>query len=79
MTHIVKLGETLTGIARKYNTTVEALVVSNGIKNKNIIWPGQVIQIPEKETQQTDPVKMLVTALADIEALPSVKALEKML
>ncbi len=45
-THSVVHGETLTGIARKYKTTVEALVKINGIKNPNLILVGQVIKLP---------------------------------
>ncbi len=78
MTHIVKFGETLTSIAKKYGTTVEALVASNGIKNKNLIFPGQVLQIPVKNAGP-DIGEQLATVLDDIEALPSFKVLEKML
>lgn len=46
MTYTVKSGDTLTTIARKFNTTVEALVASNGIKNKNLIYVGQVLNVP---------------------------------
>ncbi len=43
--HVVKAGETLSGIAKKYNTTVEALVKKNAIKNKNKIYVGQRLKI----------------------------------
>ena len=39
--HIVQKGETLSGIAKKYKTTVAELVKKNGIKNKNLIVVGQ--------------------------------------
>ena len=45
-THSVLHGETLTGIARKYKTTVATLVEINGIKNPNLILVGQVIKLP---------------------------------
>lgn len=44
-THIVAKGETLYGIARRYNTTVDALVKANGIPNKNKIYVGQELII----------------------------------
>ena len=49
MTYTVKSGDTLSGIALKHNTTVEALASTNGIKNPNVIFPGQVLKIPAKE------------------------------
>ena len=44
-TYTVKAGDTLTAIAKKYNTTVDALVKKNNIKNKNKIYVGQVIKV----------------------------------
>lgn len=52
--HTVKRGETLTKIAKKYGTTVEALVALNDIKNKNIIRVGQKIKIPATATGGAD-------------------------
>ena len=43
--YTVKAGDTLWAIAQKYNTTVDALVRLNGIKNANLIFPGQKIKI----------------------------------
>lgn len=43
--HVVKAGETLSGIALKYNTTVDALVKKNGIKDRNKIYVGQRLKI----------------------------------
>jgi membrane-bound lytic murein transglycosylase D len=43
--HIVKSGETLSSIARKYRTSVESLVRLNNIKNPALIRPGQKIRI----------------------------------
>ena len=45
-THKVVSGDTLTKIAKKYGTTVDILVKINGIKNKNIIYVGQIIKLP---------------------------------
>lgn len=44
-TYTVKSGDTLSGIAAKFGTTVDSLVKKNGIKNKNLIYPGQVLKI----------------------------------
>ena len=44
-TYTVKKGDTLSGIAKKYNTTVDNLVKKNNIKNKNLIYPNQVLKV----------------------------------
>ena len=43
--YIVKKGDTLTKIAKKYKTTVKELVSKNNIKDKNKIYVGQVLKI----------------------------------
>lgn len=43
--HTVKSGENLTVIAKKYGTTVSKIVKDNGIKNPNLIYPGQKLNI----------------------------------
>lgn len=42
-TYYVQAGDTLSGIAAKFGTTVSALVQSNGISNPNVIYVGQKI------------------------------------
>ena len=44
-TYTVKSGDTLSGIASKYKTTVAKLVKDNNIANANLIYPGQKIVI----------------------------------
>lgn len=41
----VKKGDTLSSIAKKYNTTVDELAKTNNIKNVNKIYVGQVLRI----------------------------------
>lgn len=43
--HIVKRGETLGGIAKRYGTTVNELARKNSISNPNRIFPGQKIKL----------------------------------
>lgn len=45
-TYKVVKGDTLSKIAKANGTTVDALVKLNGIKNKNIIYAGQIIKLP---------------------------------
>lgn len=43
--YTVKKGDTLSGIAKKYETTVSQLVSWNSIKNPNLIYPGQKLRV----------------------------------
>lgn len=43
--YTVKSGDTLSGIASKYGTTVKQLQSWNGIKNANVIYAGQKIRV----------------------------------
>jgi len=43
--YTVAKGDTLTKIAKKYNTTVNQLVAWNNIKNKNLIYAGQKLRV----------------------------------
>ncbi len=47
ITYKIQSGDTLTKIAQKYNTTVDAIANANGIKNKNLIYTGDTLQIPD--------------------------------
>ena len=44
--YIVKPGDTLSKIAKDNNTTISALVSINNIKNTNLIFVGQILNIP---------------------------------
>lgn len=43
--YTVKRGDTLWGIAQRYGVSVDYLANKNGIKNRNLIYPGQLIKI----------------------------------
>jgi LysM repeat protein len=43
--HVVQRGETLSSIARRYGTSVWALMSANGLSNPNYIWVGQRLRI----------------------------------
>lgn len=48
VTHKVVKGDTLSAIAKKYRTTVNAIAKLNNIKNVNLIYVGQVLYISGK-------------------------------
>lgn len=45
-TYVVVAGDTLSGIASRYGTTVSALAQANGIENPSLIRIGQKIKVP---------------------------------
>jgi len=64
VTVVVEPGDTLSAIAREFNTTVSAIVSMNNISNPNVISVGQRIQVPvgngNTMDTQTDLGKLLV-------------------
>ena len=44
--YLIKKGDTLSAIAKKFNTTVSALAKANNIKNVNKIYAGKTLVIP---------------------------------
>lgn len=44
--YTVQPGDTLSGLARRYNTSVQAIAKANNIANPNLIYVGQVLEIP---------------------------------
>ena len=47
--YIVKKGDTLSSIAKKFSSTYQELASYNNIKNPNLIYVNQVIKVPTKE------------------------------
>ncbi len=45
-THVVRWGETLYSIARRYGTCIQTIAAANGLRNPNYIWAGQRLHIP---------------------------------
>lgn len=48
--YTVKLGDTLSGIASQYNTTVNQIVSLNQLSNPNLIYVGQVLKLKNSQT-----------------------------
>jgi len=56
--HVVKTGETLSGIAAERGVSLDALLAANPrIVNPNLIRPGQVVNLPPREGATTYVVK----------------------
>ena len=55
--YIVKKGDTLSKIASMYGITYNYLAKYNGISNPNLIYPGQIIKIPNGSKPKTYIVK----------------------
>ena len=55
--YIVKAGDNLTKLSKRYGTTVQSLVELNEIENPDLIYVGQILKIPKsnniQETSQT--------------------------
>lgn len=58
--YIVKSGDTLSKIACDYNTSWQELARYNNIENPNLIYPGQIIKIPSKDSDLLDLVKRTI-------------------
>lgn len=71
-TYTVKSGDTLSGIAEKYNTTVEKLAEKNKIKDIHLIYVDQVLVIdgeaPATSTTSAAPAEAPVAAPVASEA-----------
>ena len=47
--YVVKKGDTLWNIAKEFGSTVDGIARTNGIEDKNKIYPGQKLYIPKFE------------------------------
>jgi len=67
--YTVKKGDTLNGIAKKYNTTVAELVANNDrITNPDLIYPNQIIKIPQIMQEYVEVEKELEEVATRIES-----------
>lgn len=44
--YVVELGDTLAGIAAKFNSTEDAIIKANDIENANALFAGQLLSVP---------------------------------
>ena len=50
-THLVKKGETLYGIAKKYQITISELKAANNLSDKDVLKAGQKLVIPSADIE----------------------------
>ncbi len=55
--YTVQRGDTLARIAARFGTTVAAIMDANGIRNPNLIFAGQVLNIPRTRITITPPLR----------------------
>lgn len=53
ITYKIQSGDTLTSIADRYNTSVDAIADLNGITNRNLIYTGDTLNIPDTASVDT--------------------------
>ncbi|WP_166001526.1 L,D-transpeptidase family protein [Bacillus sp. Cs-700] len=59
--HIVKSGETLSSISGDYRIPVSQIIMANSLANPNLIYPGQLIEIPGYPDPNTLPFTIYVS------------------
>lgn len=62
--YTVKSGDTLSGIASQYNTTVNQIVSLNQLSNPNLIYVGQVLKLKNSQTTNSSSSSSTATTTA---------------
>lgn len=62
--YTVKSGDTLSGIASQYNTTVNQIVSLNQLSNPNLIYVGQVLKLKNSQTTNSSSSSSTAAATA---------------
>lgn len=63
--YAIKTGDTLYGIARRYNVSINQLALANNIKNVNLIGVGQVLRIPGISSNGSTPPSPTTTPITN--------------
>ena len=80
----VKAGDTLSEIAKTYGVNIWDIAEASGIRNPNLIYPGQILMIPVEETEPqgvsyADIGRAFCAALEKLELLDEIKQLSGLL
>lgn len=68
-THIIRSGEPLNLIAKRYGISIKALLEANHLGYASAIFPGQRLLIPKPTSNKTDPVPRFYLSQSDLELL----------
>lgn len=63
--YVIKPGDNLTKIAKRYNTTVKDLVQINKIENKNRIYAGESLRVPKDSVKDIKEAVLRVSTRGD--------------
>ena len=63
-TYTLKWGDTLSGVAKKFDVPVQALTAANGIKDANKVREGQTLTIPDHAAAQVAAAKPIAAVAA---------------
>jgi murein DD-endopeptidase MepM/ murein hydrolase activator NlpD len=66
--YVVRTGDTMEALARRYHTTVASLASASGIANPNQILPGQVVVVPAAPAASAAPSIAAPVAAAVVQA-----------
>ena len=50
--YVVKKGDSVYKIAKRYGTTMQAIILANNLRNPNLIYPGRILFIPGVSTSE---------------------------
>ncbi|MCO1601252.1 LysM peptidoglycan-binding domain-containing protein [Desulfosporosinus nitroreducens] len=50
--YVVKKGDTVWKIAKRYGTTMQGIILANNLRNPDLIYPGQILFIPGASTEE---------------------------
>lgn len=50
--YVVKKGDTVYKIAKRFGTTMQAIILGNNLRNPDLIYPGQILFIPGASTME---------------------------
>lgn len=77
--HTVRAGETLTGIARTYDISVDELLVLNDMPNRDLLYVGQELILPASATARSTPAPSSTPAPDGSSVLPSLASPDEMI
>ncbi|WP_448572948.1 LysM peptidoglycan-binding domain-containing protein [Trichothermofontia sp.] len=69
----VQVGDTLNEIANRYGTSQAELINLNRLRDPNVLWAGQTLQVPHAAAQMADQAAVVALRLEDTEVRSEVE------